>query len=766
MILEYNINKEDFVFGLDIGTRKVMGVLGFQRDDDFIVIDSVALEHESRAMIDGQIHDIHKVANSVIKVKNILEEKTGLELTEVSIAAAGRLLSTYSVKIELTFDEEKEIQKDIIKELELKGISEAQAKIKEEFQNSEIDYFSVGYSVVNYYLDDYMISKLEGHRARKIAADVLVTFLPKAVVDSLYSVMDRVGLEVTNLTLEPIAAINVAIPEELRLLNLALVDIGAGTSDIAVTKDGAVIGYGMIPIAGDEITEQIVHKYLVDFHTAEEIKFKIGKESEITFKDIMGLTHTVSTEELLEVVKGPVYRLAEEISEKVCEVNGNKKPNAIFCVGGGSQVIGLTKKISEILDIPNERVAVKGGDSLINVKYQSEFLKTPDVITPIGICVTSLKQRGYDFIKVNFNREEVKLLNAKRLTVLDVCMQKGLDHTNLIGRKGASLFFKLNNERKRIKGGPAEPAELLVNGREASLDTLIHDGDDILVQAAVNGDDARAFVRDFIDNKNLKRVLINGAYMELSSISFVNGKIADKNQEIFNDDDVMIIDINTIADLCEYLEVTLDDKEVIVNKVKVDSSYLIKDGDSIEFKIKENNDSFTVDNSDGKLLFDNDKNTELSFFDNKSSETLLFDDISSDDFIIEDDRTDDLLDEDEGPDFSFDTDSSTKDFSFDTNSSTKDFSFGTENSQEALIEDKKLEIPVIVTVNGEEVIMKSEKKDYIFVDIFNFIDFDLSHPQGNIVLKLNGNRAAFTDSIRHGDIIEIYWDKSYKVENI
>ena len=195
-----------------------------------------------------------------------------------------------------------------------------------------------------------------------------------------------------------------------------------------------------------------------------------------------------------------------------------------------------------------------------------------------------------------------------------------------------------------------------------------------MVQAAVNGDDARAFVRDFIDNKNLKRVLINGAYMELSSISFVNGKIADKNQEIFNDDDVMIIDINTIADLCEYLEVTLDDKEVIVNKVKVDSSYLIKDGDSIEFKIKENNDSFTVDNSDGKLLFDNDKNTELSFFDNKSSETLLFDDISSDDFIIEDDRTDDLLDEDEGPDFSFDTDSSTKDFSFDTNSSTKDFS--------------------------------------------------------------------------------------------
>ena len=142
--------------------------------------------------------------------------------------------------------------------------------------------------------------------------------------------MDRVGLVVSNLTLEPIAAINVAIPEKLRLLNLALVDIGAGTSDIAITKDGTVIGYGMIPIAGDEITEQIVHKYLVDFNTAEEIKYKIGKESEITFTDIIGVSHTVSSEELYEVVKGPVSRLAEEISAKVCEVNANKNPMQYF----------------------------------------------------------------------------------------------------------------------------------------------------------------------------------------------------------------------------------------------------------------------------------------------------------------------------------------------------------------------------------------------------------------------------------------------------
>lgn len=53
-----------------------------------------------------------------------------------------------------------------------------------------------------------------------------------------------------NLTLEPIAAIQVAIPEMYRMLNIALVDVGAGTSDISVTRDGSIIAYGMIPIAG------------------------------------------------------------------------------------------------------------------------------------------------------------------------------------------------------------------------------------------------------------------------------------------------------------------------------------------------------------------------------------------------------------------------------------------------------------------------------------------------------------------------------------
>ena len=70
---------------------------------------------------------------------------------------------------------------------------------------------------------------------------------------------------------------NVAIPEQYRLLNIALVDVGAGTSDICLTKDGSIVAYGMIPSAGDELTEIIAKEYLVDFASAEKIKLAAGK---------------------------------------------------------------------------------------------------------------------------------------------------------------------------------------------------------------------------------------------------------------------------------------------------------------------------------------------------------------------------------------------------------------------------------------------------------------------------------------------------------
>ena len=93
---------DHMVFGLDIGTRSVVGTVGYMEHKKFKVVAQCVKEHDTRAMMDGQIHDIAKVGQIIYKIKMQLENMLGIELTEVCIAAAGRVLKTATMHIEQT----------------------------------------------------------------------------------------------------------------------------------------------------------------------------------------------------------------------------------------------------------------------------------------------------------------------------------------------------------------------------------------------------------------------------------------------------------------------------------------------------------------------------------------------------------------------------------------------------------------------------------------------------------------------------------------
>ena len=118
---------------------------------------------------------------------------------------------------------------------------QAVQKAQQELLKNELDqakspyYYCVGYSVLYYRLDGEEIGSLIDQTGNSAAVEVIATFLPRVVVESLLSALKRSDLEMEALTLEPIAAINVLIPPSMSRLNIALVDIGAGTSDIAIT---------------------------------------------------------------------------------------------------------------------------------------------------------------------------------------------------------------------------------------------------------------------------------------------------------------------------------------------------------------------------------------------------------------------------------------------------------------------------------------------------------------------------------------------------
>src|SRR5690625_778443 len=145
-----------------------------------------------------------------------------------------------------------------------------------------------------------------------------------------------------SLTLEPIAAIQVLIPESMRRLNVALIDIGAGTSDIALTSKGTISAYGMVPVAGDEITEAISDHYLLDFPMAEQTKRNIVTEGQDIVYDILGFETTITYEELVDELSDNVHTLASSLAAEVIRLN-KQAPKAVMHIGGVSLTPDLTK---------------------------------------------------------------------------------------------------------------------------------------------------------------------------------------------------------------------------------------------------------------------------------------------------------------------------------------------------------------------------------------------------------------------------------------
>lgn len=557
---------DHLVFGLDIGTRSIVGTVGYRENtNNFKIVAQVAKEHETRAMVDGQIHDISKVSETIGSVKREIENKLGQRLSDVCIAAAGRVLKTIVVRADFEFGEETKVTDEHIYSLNLLGVEKAYDVIREDTKQENLSFYCVGYSVIKYYLNDYPISNLEGHKALKITTELIATFLPEEVIDGLYQAVERAGLFVANLTLEPIAAINVAIPERFRLLNIALVDVGAGTSDICITKDGSIVAYGMIPFAGDELTEWIAKEYLTDFQTAEMIKTGLGTKKVITFKDIMGLTQKVNASDVLDGVEENIRGITKKVAEKIIELNGDKSVSAVFVVGGGGKIPLFTETLAEYLNIPAERVALRGEEVLGEVEFLDESIKKDSLlVTPVGICLNYYEQKN-NFIFVTVNGERVKLYDNSKLTIVDAAMQIGIQNDLLFPRRGKTLTFTVDGSKRMVRGKAGEAAVITLNGKPASINSEIVSNDRIEIEYSTVGADAEYEIGQLPEFKGTISFYFNDKQVICPKFVMVNGSLVSEFYGIHEDDDIHILNYYTLEQVLEFMDLPYEGNMYVNN---------------------------------------------------------------------------------------------------------------------------------------------------------------------------------------------------------
>nr|MCR4618169.1 rod shape-determining protein [Lachnospiraceae bacterium] len=589
---------DNLVFGLDIGTRSIVGTVGYLVKDKFHVVGQSIKEHETRAMLDGQIHDIMKVGSTIKAVKEDLERKLDIKLSDVCIAAAGRVLRTVTTTSEIKFEAEKEIDNEDIYNLLMAGVEQAYADFAK-VNDSDLKFYCVGYTPMRYFMNGYQIGNLEGHKASAISCDLIATFLPDDVVDGLYKAVGIAGLQVANMTLEPIAAIQVAIPEKFRMLNLALVDVGAGTSDISITSDGTIVAYGMIPTAGDCLTDIIVQNCLVEFETAEMIKRAADGKETIEYTDILGLPQTIEPESVLEMLDSKLEEMTDMVCEEIKRLNGDKSVSAVFVVGGGGTVPGYTTKLAKKLGIVKERVAIRGKEVMQSIEFENEDAhKDSLMVTPIGICLSYYAQSN-NFIFVEFNSQRLKLYDNGKLTVSDAAMQVSLSNEDLFPKRGKALTFTVNDKSRMVRGEQGDSCIIKLNNEPADLYTNINSGDRIEVTPSTAGDDASATLGTLKEMSEPLHVSVNRKAISLPRTAVVNGKLENEFYDIKEGDEIVIDNFYTVEQICKLLEIEVS-SDILVNGTPSNKNTKVYEDFTVDFNVEDIvNNTYASDETDG-----------------------------------------------------------------------------------------------------------------------------------------------------------------------
>ena len=577
------LSESNSIFALDIGTRSVVGILGMTYNENFHVIDYEQRFHPERAMRDGQIEDIELVSNVVKDLKLEIEARNHIKITSVSIAAAGRTLKTNQVSYEQELDSSQEITSSLLQNIEYCAVGAAQEKFYKETDGEDVSlFYCVGYSIISHALDGYIISTPIGHKCKKITVTLIAAFLPQNIVQSLYAVTQANNLTVDNLTLEPIAAINVIVPKDIRLLNIALVDIGAGTSDIAISKNGSIIAYDMVTIAGDEVTEAIMQAYLTDFQTAENIKIHLSKKDNvISYTNIFGITCSVPKSKVMEILQPTLEALSETISNRIVEINCSV-PLAVFLTGDGSQIPDLCSLIAKHLDMPPEHVSIGGRQGFKKIKVFTDNLLTPEFITPIGIGAMTSFYKGCDFFSITINGKKMMLLNYGESKVMDALLLSSIKPHALIGISPRPLIYYINGEKFTLRGGISTPGVLYVNGKPSSIDTKIYSGDDITVTMASNESGPTITIKELQDNYAPIKLTIDDFETEFAVQFFKDDVLLDDTYVVQSMDRLQKVIPITISDVFKTLHFNPSEKMFLLNGNAVSPDETITNGDVVK----------------------------------------------------------------------------------------------------------------------------------------------------------------------------------------
>lgn len=430
----------DIVVGLDIGTTKICAIVGMRTEHGKIEVLGMG-KAESSGVSRGVVTNIEKTINGIKAAIEVASAKANCDISEVVVGIAGQH----------------------IKSLQHRGII-VRSSTDDEINRADVDRLiedmyrlamPPGEKIIHVLPQEFTVDNEQGvldpigMSGIRLEANFHVITGQITAANNIIKCVERAGLVATDMVLEPLASADAVLSDEEKEAGVVLIDIGGGTTDIAIFYEGIIRHTAVIPFGGNSITEDIREGCSVMKNTAEALKIKFGsaladenKEEEII--SIQGLKgrepKEVSVKNLAYVIQARMEEILEQVKYEIQASGFEKKIRAgagIVITGGGAQLKHATQLVEYITGIdarvgyPNEHLS----------KTNFDDIKSPMYSTGIGLVIKALQYLEMQRTKANSKTNNI-VQPAKETKVE---REKNQGHSFLQGIIKKSERFFLND---------------------------------------------------------------------------------------------------------------------------------------------------------------------------------------------------------------------------------------------------------------------------------------------------------------------------------
>ncbi len=392
-----NKSSDEYRIALDVGTEYVKAMVIKFNQEEALIIGYGKVKQAYINMEGGAISNIEEVIKVCHRAIGQAEEMAGVEVKELVIGIAGefvkgKLTPLRSVRaLPKKKIKRKEID-NLVKEAQRTDLASVQEELMDDIGLEDVKVELVNSSVVDIKVDGYKVTNPKAFQGKNLEVTVFNTFAPLVHTGALKTIAVRLGYNLVGIIAEPFAIAKSIMSNEAYEFGAIVIDIGGGTTDIALIRNGGIEGTKMFSIAGRDFTKSLARSFNLSLEEAEQLKLAYSQ----------GNTE-IPRDEIKIILKSELNLLYEGIEIALKNLaNSEALPQRIYLCGGGSALTGLFNGIvkrnmyENLPFFKKPEIKLLYGTDIIGIKDEVELLVGADNVTPKSLALQATKIEEVD----------------------------------------------------------------------------------------------------------------------------------------------------------------------------------------------------------------------------------------------------------------------------------------------------------------------------------------------------------------------------------